>query len=136
MCAALGVANVFLVLLMKRSAAEKELARLEALLPLQSQREAAEREAAAARQQAQSLREQTRGLRKNWRQLLSAAGLPADLAPKGLHEYCRRREQMRGLVKAIDEKRAELARQRGEYDTLVGRIAQLIASGKVAEALR
>ncbi len=107
--------------------AEKSLSRLEELLPLESQREAAEREAAGARQQEQALRDECRRLRKNWRQLLSAAGLPLDLAPRQLHDYCRRREQMRELNKAIDEKQAESARRRGEYDTLTRRIAQLIA---------
>jgi uncharacterized protein YhaN len=107
--------------------AEKELARLEELLPLESQRDTAERDAAGVRQQRQSLGEECRRLRKNWRQLLSVAGLPVDLAPRQLHEYCRRREQMRGLKKAIDEKHAELTRRRGEYDTLTGRITQLIA---------
>ena len=62
--------------------AEKELARLEELLPLESQRDSAEREAAdVPGSKNKRCANEYRRLRNNWRQLLSAAGLPVDLAP-------------------------------------------------------
>ncbi len=114
-------------LVARLQAAEKELARLEESLPLESQREAAAREAEAARRQVQALGAAYKQARANWRRLLAQNGLPSDLAPRGLREYAGRRKQIRALHQSVEEKRAELSRRRAEYEALACRITQLIA---------
>lgn len=111
--------------------AEKALARCEELLPLESQREAAQRDAAALLAQAQTARERQQKLRKNWRRLLDQYGLPRDMRPRALVAYWRGREQGRGLSQSIDEKQRELAARRAEYDTLGTRIRQLAAEAGI-----
>ena len=106
--------------------AEKSLARLEELLPLESERETAQRNADNLQGEAQALGERYHTLKKRWRQLLSESGLPADLKPSQLREYAHRREALRGLSATIDDKNTELTRRRAEYDALAARIAQLV----------
>lgn len=107
--------------------AEKALARLEELLPLDAQREAAAREADAAAKQAEAAQETLRAARKKWRRMLAAFGLPAKIRPRELRTVSRQREQWRDLNKQLVERQAELGRQRAEFETLAGRIRQLVA---------
>jgi uncharacterized protein YhaN len=112
--------------------AEKSLARLEELLPLDAKREAAKREAAAAAEQAQTARGTYRDLRKQWRRLLAKRGLRADIRPSELRVHARRREQARGLTRMLGEKSGELTLRRAEYDSVATRIRQLIAEVGIA----
>jgi uncharacterized protein YhaN len=114
-------------LVSRMQAAEKELARLEALLPLESQRQEAQREAEDAGQQAQQRRAHYRRLRSHWRTLLAQHGLPDDLSPAQLPQYCRRRNHLRSLDDSIAQKRDELTRLRAQYDALTRRIGQAAA---------
>jgi uncharacterized protein YhaN len=114
-------------LVARLQAAEQALVRLEELLPLEAKREAAQREAAMLGGQVQSLGADCGGLKKRFRQLLAEAGLPAELKPRQLRQYLRRRDEIRALGTTIDEKRAELAGCRGQFQALAGRIAQLAA---------
>lgn len=114
-------------LVARLQSAEKELAGLEELLPLEAQREAAQRAAEAAAQQEKTLLTDGRKRQTDWRRLLVAGGLPVDLPPRRLREYSRQREQMRGLNKSIDRKTEELQRRRGEYLALAARVTHLVA---------
>jgi uncharacterized protein YhaN len=114
-------------LVARLQAAEKELAALEEFLPLEAQRDATQREADATARQEETLLAVYQQRRKEWRRLLVAGGLPAELPPRRLLEYARRSEQMRGLNNSIDQKNEELKRRRGEYEALTARITQLVA---------
>jgi uncharacterized protein YhaN len=107
--------------------AEKALARLEGLLPLESQRDSAKREVDEARRQHQALRGKCKQLRGEWQRLLAVHGLPAALTPRALADYVRGREQTRGLEQVIDQKQLELNERRREYQTVTARITQLAA---------
>jgi uncharacterized protein YhaN len=48
-----------------------------------------------------------------------------------LREFVRRRHEIQGLTASIDEKREQLARRRGEYQTLTGRISQLLTEASL-----
>ncbi len=112
--------------------AEKALAGLEEFLPLEAQREAAQRQADALVQQEQTARDQCRDLRTHWRQLLVQNGLPAELPPHELRAFSQRLKQLRGLQQAIDEKTGELDRRRTEYKTLSARITQVVGEAGMA----
>ncbi len=124
-------------LVARLQAAEKSLARLEELVPLEGQREAAHREAAAAEGQDQVLGRECETALKRWRQLLAQYGLPRTLVPRQLREYWRRHHQIRGLASSIEEKQQELGRRKAEFQIMVGRISQLVVqSGVVARSQR
>ncbi len=107
--------------------AEKNLARLEELLPLEAQREGAEREAAILAAQVESKEVEYHRLRKSWRQQLAEHGLPGELKPSQVKAYARRRSELGELASNLEHGKAELARRRREYDLLTGRINQLAA---------
>jgi uncharacterized protein YhaN len=117
--------------------AEKTLARLEELLPLESQREDAEREASMLAVQVESKAAEYHRLRKNWRQQLAEHGLPVDLKPSQVKAYARRRHELGELSSNLEQGKAELARRRREYDMLTGRINQLaVDAGLTPKAQR
>ncbi len=70
-------------------AAEKELAALEELAPLDARRAAARHEAEAAAVRAREAKGQLRAARRRWHDALSAAGLPETLRPKQLRRLAR-----------------------------------------------
>ena len=107
--------------------AEKALAKLEDLMPIESQRDASQRELDALRSQAQSLGVRYAELKKQWRKSLAAYGLPADLKPRQVRAYAERRAALAGLAASIEAKQTALARRRGELAGVAGRITQLAA---------
>ncbi len=113
-------------LVSRLQAAERSLARLEELLPLDSQRESARSEAESATRRAQAVRDRCQQARRAWRRLLSEYDLPADLSPRQLKAFAVGRRQVAALGDAIADKKAELGRCRTEYDTLAGRIEHLV----------
>src|SRR5690606_13196889 len=64
--------------------AEKELERLEALLPLEAKRQAAEQSSQATEDKAELAKRRYRKARRRWRAALAAAGLPDELNPDQL----------------------------------------------------
>jgi uncharacterized protein YhaN len=105
--------------------AEKALARLEELLPLEAQRDAAGREAAMLSAQLQSQETDYHRLRKSWRAQLAEQGLPVELKPSQVKAYAKRRNELGALAAQLEQARDELARRRREYDMLRGRVNQL-----------
>jgi len=63
-------------------AAEKDLAALEELTPLETRRSAAQQELEAAERRAREAKEEWRNAQRRWREALSAAGLPTELRPQ------------------------------------------------------
>ncbi len=107
--------------------AEEALARLEGLLPMEAQRESAEREATTVDSQLQAKQAELRELKKRWRRQLSDAGLPQDLRPRQVRQYAARRDELSELVERIAATRQELAARQSEYNTAAGRVEQLVA---------
>ena len=80
---------------------------------------------------------------RRWRQSLVQAGLPRKLAPRQLKRLAASRDQIALLQRQLTERQEELGHRRRELDSLVGRIAQLVAdagvevaAGSPAEQLR
>lgn len=105
--------------------AEKELAELEALLPLQSQREAAAHLSRDyQRRRAQAKRDAQAG-RKRWKSALQAMGWPISVSPGEFHDYCRRHKQAKEALSMLRIKREELASRQRDFTGVADRIFQL-----------
>ncbi len=114
-------------LVSRLQAAERSLARLEELVPLQSECDTVNAAAEGARERSAKLRDRCRETRQRYKRLLAENGLPADLPPKQLRAFARGRQNTARLDTAVAEKRSELNRNRIEFDSLTGRITQLVS---------
>jgi len=113
-------------------AAEEELAALEELVPLDTRRGAARREAEAAAARVAQAEAEAAAARRTWREALSAAGLPQKLAPKHVRQLLQCCDHMAQLQRRLEHRREELAQRRRERDSLLGRIGQLVEETGVA----
>jgi uncharacterized protein YhaN len=109
------------------AAAEKELAALEDLAPLDSRHAAARQDADEAARRADKSDEELRYARREWRDGLEKAGLPADFKPRQVRVAARlavRIQDMQARMALLDD---ELAQRRRERDMLHSRVSQLVA---------
>ncbi len=113
-------------------AAEDELAGLEQLVPLDSQRQAAQQEAEAAARRAVQASVEVDAARRRWRDALGALALPKDLSPKQVKDLAACCEQIAELQRGLTVRREELDQRRRELAGVTGRIAQLAAETGVA----
>jgi uncharacterized protein YhaN len=114
-------------LLARLQTAEKNLAALEELLGVDSQRQAAVAGAQAARGRAAAAENEYREARRRWEQALSLAGLPKHLTPKIVKRFAGRHGDIVGLRQQQERRYDELQKRQSEYDLLSGRIKQLLA---------
>jgi uncharacterized protein YhaN len=113
-------------------AAEKELAALEELTPLDTRRSAARQEAEAAVRRATAAKEELKAARRRWRQTLAMLGLPEDLSSQQVHGLVQRGDHMAETQRRLGQLREELQRRQRELDGLTARIVQLAADAGVA----
>ena len=109
------------------AAAEKELAELEQLAPLDSRHEAAQQDASESAQRADEAEEELRAARRAWREGLEQTGLPLDFKPPQVRLAARlalRIQEMQARAALLDD---ELIQRKRERDMLHGRVAQLVA---------
>ena len=105
--------------------AEREVARLEQLLPLEAEREDGRRTAESGRASAQMLREDFRRARNAWRAALSKLGLPTTLRPRELKTFVRDANRRAKSAERLEGLRRELAARRGELAAVRSRIERL-----------
>ena len=118
-------------LTVRLQAAEKSLAELEELLPLETERDSATGGAANSRAEAEAMRNRCRQARKRWLRLLDEHELPSDLSPKQLKAFARGRRHVAGIDGTLTDKKSELGRRRVEYESLAARITQLVAQAGI-----
>lgn len=106
-------------------AAERRLAELEELIPLDARRQAAEEEASGAAARAEEAQRELAAARRRWCEAVRAAGLPPGLSPRQVGRLVRRSEQIRALRDRLARLREEHGQRTKELQGLVGRIAQL-----------
>ena len=106
-------------------AAEKELAGLEELVPLDAQREAARRDSEAVASRGEQAETDLANARRRWEEALQAAGFPKGLSPKQVRQFASRAGEMKELQERLSRRREDLQQRSGELDSLTGRIAQL-----------
>jgi len=107
--------------------AEKELARLEGLIPLETQRQEGQRAVGLAKADMKTAALELASARKAWCSALRQAGLPEDLRPRQVREFYRSARQHAATAARLEEVRRELSERRREQAMLAGRVAQVTA---------
>jgi uncharacterized protein YhaN len=111
--------------------AEKELATLEELVPLNARRQAAQQEAEAA---AERVRQAEQGLsvaHRRWREALTNAGLPQNLTPKQARDLVGRSDDVADTQRRLDRRYEEVQQRNHELESLKARIRQLASDCRV-----
>jgi uncharacterized protein YhaN len=108
-------------------AAEKELAVLEELTPLDTRRSAARQEAEAAARRLGEAKEELKAARRRWRQALAMIGLPDDLSSQQVRRLTEQGDRMVEMQRRLAQCREDLLRRQREFDSLTARIVQLAA---------
>jgi uncharacterized protein YhaN len=114
-------------LLTRLQTAEHELAALEELLGIESQRQAALAAARAAQGRIAAAENNRRESRRRWEQALASAGLPEQLSPKVARQFAGRHNLLADLKQQQERRYEELHERQREYEMLSGRIKQLLA---------
>jgi uncharacterized protein YhaN len=109
------------------AAAERELAALEDLAPLDSRHAAARQDADATAARAAEAEEDLRAARRAWRDGLEKAGLPHNFSPRNVRQVARLAGRIRDLQSRLSLLDEELGQRRRERDMLHSRVAQLVA---------
>jgi len=107
-------------------AAERELAALEELVPLESRRTAARQDAHAAAGHLNLAEHELKKAARRWQEALRSVGLPAGLRPGQVKQLGRDCDQVRNLERRAESGREELAARRRELDALSDRIRELV----------
>lgn len=130
-------------LLTRLQSAERELASLEELLPLEAQRQTCQREAETAERAAQQAEADLAAARRRWQELLVELGLPASLRPRQLRALTSDLAQWKEVARRLAARRQEITDRRRVLETLVLRIEEAFeaaqlepASGHTVERLR
>jgi len=108
-------------------AAEKELAALEELVPLDGRRTAVVQEAHAAAGRVNLAESKLAAATGHWRKALFAVGLPDNLSPGQVRQLTQRCDHFGQLHRRLAHRREEIEQRRRELDSLLGRITQLAA---------
>ena len=109
------------------AAAERELAALEDLAPLDSRHAAARQDADATARRAAQAEEDLRAARRAWRDGLEKAGLPQNFSPRNVRLVARLAGRIRDMQSRLSLLDEELGQRRRERDMLHSRVAQLVA---------
>jgi len=112
--------------------AEKNLAELEQLLPLETRRQGAGHEAETARLRAQQAEEEFRAARRQWADALDRAGLPKKLSPKQVRNLMAHRRQWAALARRTEQVTSELRLRQTELDAVADRVTDLATQAGIA----
>jgi uncharacterized protein YhaN len=113
-------------------AAEKELAALEELAPLDARRNASRQEAETAVQLAEEATEALKAARRRWRQSLAAIGLPETIQPKQVRRLAQQCDRIAERQRRLAQRRDDLVGRQRELDAISARIVQLAADTGVS----
>lgn len=105
--------------------AEKHLAELEDMLPVESERRRATETSRAAKQQYDAAKKRMAETERDWRGALKALGLPEQLAPKEVNLLAGQYEQLAALETKAQSRADEMQRRQREFDRVVHRIERL-----------
>ena len=107
--------------------AERELAALEDLAPLDSRHAAARQDEDATARRAGQADEDLRAARRAWRDGLEKAGLPQNFSPRNVRLVARLAGRIRDMQSRLSLLDEELGQRRRERDMLHSRVALLVA---------
>ena len=127
----------------RAAAAEKDLAALEELMPIDTRRTAARQEAAGTRERAAQAEQELTVARRRWRDVLIAGRLAAQARARQVKQFVESCDQIAQLQRRLAQPSEELGHRRRELESLLGRITQLAGeagieavAGPPAEQLR
>ncbi len=118
-------------LVARLQAAEKEHARLEELMPLDTHRQHGVRTYKAAKGEHRSVDREFRKARARWRQSLVQAGLPDHLTPRALRATIEHGRDLQALGRRVEDRRAQLVDCRRQHEILAERILQVAVDAKI-----
>jgi uncharacterized protein YhaN len=105
--------------------AERHLAELERMLPVESQRREVVNEIASAERRLKLAEEKHAAALANWKSKLRALGLPADISPAGLSTMAGQCERLAELEARIENRRDDMQRRQREFSVVSQRIFAL-----------
>jgi uncharacterized protein YhaN len=105
--------------------AERHVAELERMLPVESRRREAAQEMTAAERRLQLATEKNTAAMTNWKNKLRAMGLPDDVHPEDLATMAGQYEQLEQLRQRLENRKDDAVRRRREYETVTKRIVAL-----------
>ncbi len=117
-------------------AAERELAGLEELAPLDAQRETVRQESEAAVIHLKEAEADLTNARRRWQEAVAAAGFPKGVSPKQVRQLAAHAGEIKDLHQRLERRREELEHRSGELESLTGRIAQLVTDLEVSDSGR
>jgi uncharacterized protein YhaN len=107
-------------------AAERELAGLEELAPLDAQRQAVRQESDAAASRVKEAETDLVAARRRWQEAVVAAGFPKGASPKQVRQLAAHAGEISDLHERLQRRREELRQRTRELEGLAARIAQLV----------
>jgi len=107
-------------------AAERELAALEELVPLDGRRSGARQDAHAAAGRVNLAEHELKAALRRWQEALRTLGLPPSLRPGQVKQLGRDCDRVRETVRRAQSARQELAARRRELDAIFDRIRELV----------
>jgi len=105
--------------------AERRLAALEELSPLDARRTTARQEMESAARKVEEAENELRSARRRWRDALAAAGLPEEVGPKQLRRIAHFADRMAESHRRLERLQEDLSRRQSELESIASRIAQL-----------
>ena len=106
-------------------AAERELKSLEEKVPLQQDRQQAERRTHESKRYASGAEEELKEARSRWKRALRSAGLPESLSPTNIKHLSENHEKKSKIQTRLDEQRERLEKLVEDREVLVERLQQL-----------
>jgi uncharacterized protein YhaN len=114
--------------------AERHLAKLERVLPVEGRRREAAQDIAAAERRLKLAEEKHAAALANWKAKLRALGLPDDIGPASLATMASQCERLDELDARIENRREDLARRQREFGLVSTRISALAEESGLAGA--
>jgi uncharacterized protein YhaN len=111
--------------------AEKDLAALEELVPMDSQRKSMKQAAEEASQRVRQAEASLSAAERRWQEALSKAGLPPTLPPKQMRTLIGRGEEISDLKRRLEARYEECQQRSRELEAICGRIRELAAETDV-----
>jgi uncharacterized protein YhaN len=105
--------------------AERHLAELEDMLPVETQRRQATEAARTAQRELDAAKGKLASASKAWETQLKALGLPTGLSPQEVRILAGKYEQLAELAERADHRREDVVRRQKEFGRVVGRIRHL-----------
>jgi uncharacterized protein YhaN len=114
--------------------AQRELAELEKLLPLDAERQSAQQEAVRKEAVLGEARAKLSRARHRWRQALVAVGLSDSLSPREVREKLAAASQLKAMQRQLADAQADLDRRRQELAAVAARVAPVFEASQIESA--